>query len=75
MFNGSRTTWPATIRMLRAELGATQEQLPANLGVAFSTVSRREDGRGNPAPLAMKRLEQPCRVQRQDSYHRTNGPS
>ena len=63
MFNGSRTNWSATIMKLRAELGVTQEQLAAKLGVAFSTVSRWENGRGNPSPLAIKRIEQLCRVQ------------
>ena len=66
MFKGSRTSWSATIRSLRAELGVPQEQLAAKLGVAFSTVSRWENGRGNPSPLAIKLIEQLCRAQRRD---------
>ena len=66
MFKGSRTNWSATIRNLRAELSVTQEQLAAKLGVAFSTVSRWENGRGTPSPLAIKLIEQLCRAQRRE---------
>ena len=66
MFKGSRTNWSATIRSLRAEFGVTQEQLAAKLGVAFSTLSRWENGRGNPSPLAIKLIEQLCRAQGRD---------
>ncbi|MBU0639904.1 MAG: helix-turn-helix domain-containing protein [Planctomycetes bacterium] len=66
MFKSSPTNWSATIKTLRADLSLTQEQLAAKLGVAFSTVSRWENGRGNPSPLAIKRIEQLCRVQRQE---------
>lgn len=46
-----------TIRKLRTELGLTQEQFAAKVGVTFSTVNRWENGRGKPSPLAMKRIK------------------
>jgi transcriptional regulator with XRE-family HTH domain len=35
----------------------TQEQFAAGLGVAYSSVSRWETGRGIPSPLAMQKIE------------------
>ncbi len=58
------TAW--RIKNLRLGLGLTQEQMAAKIGVTFSTVSRWENGRGNPSPLALQRLEELCRLQRQD---------
>ena len=46
------------IRKLRAKLGLTQEQFAAKVGVTWSTVNRWENGRGNPSPLAMRRIEE-----------------
>ena len=66
MVGRSQTDWQAEIRKLRDDLDITQEQLAAKLGVAFSTVSRWENGRGNPSPLAIKLIEQLCRAQRRE---------
>ena len=46
------------IRNLRAKLGLTQEQFAAKIGVTWSTVSRWENGRGKPSPLAMGRIKE-----------------
>jgi transcriptional regulator with XRE-family HTH domain len=46
------------IKNLRAKLGMTQEQFAAKVGVAFSTVNRWENGKGNPSPLARQRIEE-----------------
>ncbi len=45
------------IRELRADLGLTQEQFAAKLGVTYSTINRWENKKGNPSPLAMLRIE------------------
>ena len=45
------------IRELRADLGLTQEQFAAKLGVTYSTINRWENKKGKPSPLAMLRLE------------------
>ena len=44
------------VRDLRAKLGLTQEQFAAKVGVTWSTVSRWENGRGTPSPLATRRI-------------------
>ena len=48
---------PEMIRELRGDLGLTQEQFAAKVGVTFSTVNRWENGKGKPSPLAMLRVE------------------
>lgn len=45
------------IRELRLETRLTQEQFAAHLGVTYSTTNRWENGRGNPSPLAMQKIE------------------
>jgi DNA-binding transcriptional regulator YiaG len=45
------------IRQLREALGLTQEQFAREVGVSFSTVSRWETARGEPSPLAWRRIE------------------
>ncbi len=45
------------IRELRADLGLTQEQFAAKIGVTYSTINRWENNKGKPSPLAMHRLE------------------
>ena len=45
------------IRDLRANLGLTQEQFAAKVGVTWSTVNRWENGRGKPSPLAMRQVK------------------
>ena len=44
------------IKDLRVKLGLTQEQFAATVGVTWSTVSRWENGRSRPSPLAMGRI-------------------
>jgi len=45
------------VRELRTDLGLTQEQFAAKLGVTYTTVNRWENNKGNPSPLAMLRIE------------------
>jgi DNA-binding transcriptional regulator YiaG len=45
------------IRELRLELGLTQEQFAAMLGVVCPTVNRWENGHAQPSPLALKQVE------------------
>jgi putative transcriptional regulator len=45
------------IRELRLLTGLTQEQFAAALGVTFPTISRWENGRAQPSPLAMEKVE------------------
>ncbi|YAF99051.1 MAG: multiprotein-bridging factor 1 family protein (plasmid) [Nodularia sp. CChRGM 3473] len=45
------------IRDLRLLAGLTQEQFAATLGVTFSTINRWENGRSQPSPLAMEKIE------------------
>ena len=45
-----------TIKQLRRNLGVTQEQLAAKIGVTFSTINRWENKRGQPSPLAKKMI-------------------
>ena len=46
------------IRKLRLEVGLTQEQFAALLGVTYSTINRWENGHTTPSPLAMQKLEE-----------------
>ena len=46
-----------TIKRLRIQLGLTQEQFAAKVGVTFSTVNRWEAGRSRPSPLAWREIE------------------
>ncbi|WP_337906911.1 helix-turn-helix transcriptional regulator [Iningainema tapete] len=41
------------IRELRLLTGLTQEQFAASLGVTYPTISRWENGRTKPSPLAL----------------------
>lgn len=45
------------IRTMRAHVGLTQEQLALHLGVTYSSINRWENGRGNPSPLAIQKIE------------------
>ena len=49
---------PKIVKKLRTEMGLTQEQFAAKVGVTFSTVNRWENGKGKPSPLAMKQIEE-----------------
>jgi len=42
------------IRELRQEMGLTQEQFAAELGVVYPTINRWENGSTQPSPMAMK---------------------
>jgi transcriptional regulator with XRE-family HTH domain len=43
---------------LRSSANLTQEQLAAQLGVTFSSVSRWERGLSRPSPLAIQKIEE-----------------
>ena len=45
------------IRDIRQNLGLTQEEFAAAIGVTFSTVNRWENGRAKPSRLAGKNIE------------------
>ena len=59
------------IRNLRAKIGLTQEQFAAQVGVTWSTVSRWENGRGTPSPLAMRRIEELTRELKGQTHERS----
>lgn len=44
------------IREVRLEMGLTQEQFAAKLGVSFPTVNRWENQKAKPSPLALQKL-------------------
>ena len=45
------------LRELRDRMGeVSQEQLARRLGVSWSTISRWENGKGSPSPLAQEKL-------------------
>lgn len=46
------------LREMRSHFGLTQEQLALHLGVTYSTTNRWKNGRGNPSPLAVQKIEQ-----------------
>ncbi|HQC24238.1 MAG TPA: helix-turn-helix transcriptional regulator [Syntrophales bacterium] len=48
---------PRLVRELRTRTGLSQEKFAAKLGVTFPTINRWENGRSNPSPLAMQRIE------------------
>ena len=45
------------IKELRANLGLTQEQFAAKLGMTYSAINRWENNKGHPSPLAMLAIE------------------
>lgn len=45
------------IRKIRLEMGLTQEQFAAKLGVSFPTVNRWENQKSKPSPLALQKLK------------------
>jgi len=51
------TKLSSMIRNLRLEIGLTQEQFAAKVGVTFSTVNRWESGKSKPSPLAMRQVK------------------
>ena len=52
-----QTDIPRLIRELRERTGLTQEKFAARLGVTFPTISRWENRRAKPSPLALKQVE------------------
>ncbi len=48
---------PRLVRDLRQLTGLTQEKFAARIGVTFPTISRWENGRAKPSPLALKQIE------------------
>ena len=48
---------PVDIKVIRLELGFTQEDLARKLGLALSTVSKWEQGVTSPSRLAREKLE------------------
>jgi putative transcriptional regulator len=50
------TDIPRLVRELRERTGLTQEKFAAKLGVTFPTISRWENGRAKPSPLALKQI-------------------
>ena len=46
------------IREFRLLTGLTQEQFAAYLGVTYATINRWENGRSQPSPMAMDKIEQ-----------------
>jgi transcriptional regulator with XRE-family HTH domain len=49
--------WGRLVRSLRKRLDLTQERFAGRLGVTFASVNRWENGRANPSPLALRRIE------------------
>ena len=45
------------IKVIRKQLGMTQEQFAHELGVSFTTVSHWESGRFKPSPMAVRNIE------------------
>jgi DNA-binding transcriptional regulator YiaG len=57
------TAIPEILRTLRVRLGdVSQEQLAHRIGVSWSTVSRWENARGKPSPLAREKLAKVLRA-------------
>jgi len=46
------------IREVRGRFGLTQEKFAARLGVTLPTISRWENGRSKPSPLAIRNLRE-----------------
>ena len=50
------------VRAIREHLELTQEELATNLGVAFATVNRWEQGLTTPQPSAVKKVDEFCNI-------------
>ena len=57
MMSKTKKDFSKMIRKLRTNLGLTQEQFAAKIGVTVSTVNRWENDKGKPSPLAMLRIK------------------
>ena len=49
------------VKMVRYELGLSQEKIAAKLGVSFSTINRWERGHSFPSYTAQLRFEEFCK--------------
>ncbi len=62
MLIAQETTLSTLVREIRFRLGLTQEQFAAELGVTFASITRWENRKVQPSPMALKllrnRLEQ-----------------
>ena len=56
MFN-SEEQIAIQVLKIRHEMGLTQEQFAAKLGVSFPTVNRWENKKAKPSPLAIQKLQ------------------
>jgi putative transcriptional regulator len=54
----SNLSVPTLVRETRQQLKLSQAKFAAQLGVSFQTVNRWENGRANPSPLALQRLNE-----------------
>ena len=52
---------PAEIRTLRKQMGLTQQQFAALLGVSFVTLNRWENGQSKPSAMGLSKLRQLAR--------------
>lgn len=50
------------IKRLRNELNLSQENLARELDVSFATINRWERGKVNPSKMAMKAIENYCKL-------------
>lgn len=57
---GKSTSFADNIKILRDQLGLTQEDLAQALGVSFASVNRWENGKTSPSKLAVLSLERFC---------------
>jgi DNA-binding transcriptional regulator YiaG len=62
----SRSVSAKLVRDVRTRLGLTQEKFASRLGVSFPTVSRWENDRSKPSPLAYRQLEEIVKQMQED---------
>lgn len=51
------------VKLIRSDLGITQEQLARDLSISFSTINRWENGHTVPSKLGVMRLVDYCLLQ------------
>ncbi len=61
------------IREVRLEMGLTQEQFAAKIGVSFPTVNRWENQKAKPSPLALQKLQKLLSAFKKKSRINQNG--
>jgi len=57
--------FPDHVKVIRQQLGLSQEELAHALGVSFATVNRWENGKTAPSKLALRQFEQFCNDKKQ----------